>query len=109
MEDFKLTFYTRRWSSTVTLNVKKTDAGWHISHIAINGDADREGAPLLVANLKQDGVKYPAGLDGFMGFIWDKLHKEEIDADLAQDMMDELGTWISTCESSQPVWKEWNA
>jgi hypothetical protein len=108
MKDFKLTFYTRRWTSNVTLNVKKTDTGWHISHIAINGDADREGAPLLAANLQQDGVKYPAGLGGFMEFIWEKLHNEEIDGDRAQAMLTELGTWISTCESSQPVWKEWS-
>jgi len=27
------------------------DMGWHIFHLAINGDADREGAPLLNADL----------------------------------------------------------
>jgi hypothetical protein len=109
MSDFKLTFYTRRWNSNVTLRVRKTDTGWHISHLAINGDADREGAPFLRANLRQDNVKFPTDLGDFMAFIWEQLDEGEIDDDRAQEMLNELGEWISTCESSQPVWKEWNA
>ncbi|WP_211475017.1 hypothetical protein [Collimonas humicola] len=109
MTDFKLKFYTRRWNSTVTLNVKKTDTGWHISHIAINGDSDPEGAPHLYANLHQDNVKFPHGIGGFLAYIWEQLHNEEIDRERAQQMINQLGEWISTCETSQPVWKTWNA
>lgn len=109
MDDFKLKFFTRRWKSDVTLNVKKTDKGWHISHMAINGDTDQEGAPILVANLRQDNVEYPVGVGRFLGFIWQQLDDEDIDSERAQQMFDEVGKWISTCESSQPVWKPWNA
>jgi hypothetical protein len=109
MSGFNLTFYTRRWNNNVTLTVRKTETGWHISHIAINGDADREGAPLLHANLRQDNVKFPSGLGGFMAFVWEQLDKGEVDDERAQEMLNELGDWISTCEKSQPNWKEWNA
>jgi hypothetical protein len=108
MDDFKLTFYTRRWNNDVTLNVRKTAGGWNISHIAINGDANEEGAPILESNLRQDYVEFPVGLGKFMAFIWQKLHNEEIEFDRAQEMINELRAWISTCESSQPNWNEWN-
>lgn len=109
MKNFKLTFFTRRYGSNVTLEVRKTGTGWHISHIAINGDTDPEGVPRLTANLDQDNVHYPKGVGTFLGFIWRQLHNEEINADRAQEMFKEIGDWISTCESSQPVWNSWNA
>lgn len=109
MRIFEFRFYTRRWNNTVTLNVRKTDTGWHISHIAINGDCDPDGSPFLYANLRQDNVKYPEGIGRFMNFVWEQLHHGEIDEDRAQEMLSELGAWVSECESSQPNWKSWNA
>lgn len=107
--NFELTYFTRRWSSNVTLRVQKTHTGWHISNIAINGDTDSDGAPILEANLKQDNVQYPEGVGGFLGFIWQQLDQGEIDSARAQSMLEELGQWISNCETSQPVWRPWNA
>jgi hypothetical protein len=109
MNDFNLTYFARRRNSTVTLTIRKTSAGWHISRITINGDGDQEGAPFLNANLQQDGVEYPVHAGRFMAFIWQSLQDEEIGPERAQEMFDELGEWISTCESSQPVWAGWNA
>jgi len=109
MHDLKLTYYTRRWNSQTTLTVRKTANGWHISHIAINGDTDREGVPFLEANLCQDNVKYPHDVGAYLGFVWDQLNNGEIDEVRAQKMLDEIGEWISACESSQPVWKIWNS
>jgi hypothetical protein len=108
MGHFKFKFYTRRFGSDVTLNVRKTDTGWHISHIAINGDTGPSGDPFLYANLHQDNVHFPYGLDGFFVFIWGQLHDNAIDDERAQAMFDELGEWVSTCEGSQPRWKTWN-
>jgi hypothetical protein len=58
--DFKLTYWTRRWSSNTTLTVQKFEAGWHISHVTIYSDADREGAPFLESSLHQDHGKQMA-------------------------------------------------
>lgn len=109
MKDFELTYYTRRWKANTTLTVKKTQAGWHISNIAINGDTDTEGAPILEQNLHQDNVRYPHDVGSFLGFIWGELDSAAIDEIRAQQMIDEIGDWITSCETSQPVWRPWNA
>lgn len=109
MKDFKLKYYNRRWNHSTTLTVRKPETGWHISNIAINGDADREGAPFLEANLHQDNVKFPHDVGAFLGFVWEQLNNGDIDEARAQGMIDEVGEWISQCESSQPVWKIWNS
>jgi len=109
MQTFKLNFYTKRWNSDVALNLRKTALGWHISHIAINGDTEPDGSPILYSNLHQDNVRFPYGLDGFVGYIWEQLDAGEIDEERAQEMFDELGEWVSTCEKSQPIWKVWNS
>lgn len=109
MDDFKLTYHTRRWNNNTTLTVRKTATGWHISNIAINGDTNREGAPILESNLHQDLVKFPHDVGAFLGFVWGELDNGDIDAERAQEMIDEIGEWISACESSQPVWKIWNS
>jgi hypothetical protein len=109
MGEFKFKFFTRRFHSDVTLNVRKTNTGWHISHIAINGDTGPSGEPILSQNLHQDNVHFPYGLDGFFGFIWSQLQDGAVDDERAQAMFDELGEWVSTCEGTQPVWRIWNA
>ncbi|MDO8728683.1 MAG: hypothetical protein Q7K26_02180 [bacterium] len=76
--------------------------------MAINGDTDREGAPILEANLLQDYVKFPRNVGAFLGFIWNQLDNKEIDQERAQEMLDQVGEWISVCESQQPKWKTWN-
>ena len=106
--NFKLTYWTRRWSAKTTLTLVKTESGWHISHMAINGDTDREGTPILEANLHQDNVSFPNNVGAFLGFVWDELESGNIDAPRAQDLIEEIGGWISACESSQPVWRGWN-
>jgi hypothetical protein len=107
--DFKLTYWTRRWKADTALTIRKIDAGWHIAHVAINGDTDYEGAPILEANLNQDHVKFPKGVGAFLGFVWEQLDNGDIDDDRAQQMIQEVGDWISACETSQPVWKVWNS
>lgn len=108
-ETMNLTYHTRRWNHATTLTVRKTGTGWHISHVAINGDCDKEGAPFLEANLRQDNVKFPSDVGAFLGYVWDQLHNEEIDEVRAQEMIDQIGEWIEACETSQPIWKVWNS
>lgn len=107
--EFKLTYRTLRWSANTSLRVKKTDTGWHISHQAINGETDYEGAPILEMNLNQDNVKFPEGVGTFLGFVWRQLDSDDIDEERAQQMIQEIGDWITACETSQPIWKVWNS
>lgn len=86
MSDFRLTFYARRRGNTVTFNVRKIDTGWHICRITINGATDREGAPLLQANLHRDNVTIPDSFGGFIAIVWEKLDRGEVNYKRAQEM-----------------------
>ncbi|WP_104012200.1 hypothetical protein [Burkholderia anthinoferrum] len=107
--EYRFKYHTKRWGHSETLRLRKIDTGWHVQHLAINGDSDKEGNPFLYANFDQDYVKYPTGLGGFFEFIWGELDSGNIDEDRAQQLFDELGEWVATCEMSQPVWRGWNA
>ncbi len=109
MKDMELKYRTRRWNSTTTLTLRKLNKGWHIAATAINGETDKEGAPILESNLHQDNVKFPHDVGAFLGFVWDQLENGVIDEDAGQQMIDQIGAWISSCETSQPIWREWNA
>lgn len=107
MEDYhlKLTYFARRSNDEVTLSLQKTESGWYIKHIAHNGETDPEGSPMLENNLEQDYVRYPVGVGSFLGHIWHRLHYAEIDEVLAQQMLNDVGRWISECEAATPKWR----
>ena len=106
---FKFTYYTKRWGHKDTLRIEKTATGWHVEHLAINGESKPDGNPFVFANLTQDYVKYPTDLGPFLEYLWEQLDTGEIDDARAQQMFDQLGEWVSQCETSQPTWKGWNA
>ncbi|CAN0620474.1 conserved protein of unknown function [Burkholderia multivorans] len=107
--EFLFKYHTKRWGRSETLRIRKTHSGWHVKHLAINGDSDKGGYPILYANFHQDYVKYPSGLSGFIEFIWNELESGNIDEDRAQQLLDELGEWVTSCEVNQPVWRGWNS
>ena len=108
MNKFTFRVFTRRWDSTVTYDVTKTSNGWHIHHIAINGDCEPDGSPLFYSNFDQDNVVYPSNFGSFLGYIWTALNREELSEADAQEKLQELADWVSTCEKSQPGWRGWN-
>ena len=108
MSTFTFMVFTRRLSSTATYNVTKTTNGWDIHHIAINGDCKPDGSPLFYSNFDQNNVVYPSNFGSFLSHIWTALDREEINDADAQEKLQELADWVSTCERSQPEWKGWN-
>ncbi|MBV7482510.1 hypothetical protein [Bordetella sp. BOR01] len=107
--EYTFTVYSRRWNHTDTYRFTKTSTGWNIQHMAHSGPCDREGSPHLIGNFDQDYISYPNRVEGFIGFIWDKLNAEEIDGTQAQEMLQQVADWVSNCERSQPEWPEWNS
>lgn len=108
MNQYAFRVYNRRHSNEVTYTVTKTENGWHIRHIAINGDCKPDGTPFFYENFHQDYINYPSGFGGFLEYIWSALHNEELPPSDAQVKLQELADWVSTCERSQPEWKGWN-
>lgn len=108
MGKFELTYWTNRWEHTTTLGLEKTGEGWIFHAQAHSGETDSYGAPHLIGNLNQDLVAYPDGVDGYLFFIHQQMTNGAIDESRAQEMLDELGAWISECEHSTPKWRTWN-
>jgi hypothetical protein len=108
MSQYKFRVYNKRHDREITYTVTKTATGWHIQHIAINGDCSPDGSPLFYTNFEQDYINYPRGFDGFLEFIWSGLNNEEISSSDAQLKLQELADWVSICERSQPKWNGWN-
>ncbi|MDX1491309.1 MAG: hypothetical protein R3332_08480 [Pseudohongiellaceae bacterium] len=108
MDEFSFKVHANRWGSTSTYKVRKTDTGWHVAHIAINGDCEPDGSPFLYSNFKQDHICYPSGLGNQLEWLWRQIDECEIDWEDAQEKLQELGDWVSTCEKAEPLWSGWN-
>lgn len=72
VSDFEFIVYSKRWGHNDTYHVKLTSTGWHVDHIAINGDCDPSGKPYLFENLEQDSIQHPANLGSQMSTLWQR-------------------------------------
>lgn len=102
MNDLKFEVFNNRKGTFVTYNLEKTDAGWNISHIAINGKCEPSGQPLLHLNLNQDYISYPKQIDLHMEELWSEIDEGEITEDLAQKKLQAIADWITLCEKNRP-------
>ncbi|MEQ4313159.1 hypothetical protein ABNM01_10965 [Pseudomonas syringae] len=53
-------------------------------------------------------IQHALSVGTFLGFVWRQLDIGDIDEERAQQMIQEIGDWITACETSQPLWKVWN-
>ncbi len=96
----ELIVYSQRWGHDDTYGIQITPAGWHITHIAINGDCDPSGEPVLFENLKQDFIKYSPEIPIMMSHLWhDAIDQKFSEVDI-QKRLDEIGAVIRTTEKS---------
>ena len=68
MNQYKFRIYNKRHDGEITYTVTKTETGWHIQHITINGDCGPDGSPLSITALKEPpivGLMEPVGSGGF--------------------------------------------
>jgi len=99
MAQKKLTFFTRRWGSLDSYDVERTDTGWHVHHITYEGDCNKRGEPKLYEAMNHDAVHYPAALGDYMERLWEGAGNGKMDV---QEGLNELGAWISACETATP-------
>jgi hypothetical protein len=109
MNNLNFEVYNCRRDDAVTYRVNKTDNGWHISHIAINGDCEPDGSPYFYINFKQDYINYPSGFGNSLEWLWKQIENQAVDHEEAQVKLQELADWVSVCEKEQPQWQGWNA
>ncbi|BDB69337.1 hypothetical protein Cthiooxydans_17490 [Comamonas thiooxydans] len=108
MEGLRLRYWTNRYRAYTSLRLEKTEDGWFFHAEAHSGATDPEGVPHLMGNFLQDNVSYPDGIDGYMGFLWNEIDQGHVDGERAQEMLDQIGSWVSQCERSQPNWFDYN-
>lgn len=106
-DEFYLDVYTRRWGHDDRYTFKRTENGWFIGNIAINGNCDKTGAPYLYENLRQDSVNYPKSLPGYLEYLWDQAAEEGLSHETVQDSLNILSNWIKVCEKGSPkgIWE----
>jgi len=107
--EFTMKVFSRRWGHDDTYRMKRTATGWYISRIAIDGDCDKRGNPVLRANLHQDSVFYPRDIGGWLEWLWDRAAEDGLAEEQVQAALDELGEWISETEKRAPSGGVWSA
>jgi len=104
--EFYLRVYSNRWGHEDVYRIWKTDTGWEIKHLAINGPAKPSGETTLFSNLKQDYISYPYNLGDLMECLWEQINAGDISAPgEVQEKLNDIGQWISICERNTPKWK----
>ena len=94
MKKYKFNVIGRKYNHSDTYTITFRKEGWHVSHIAINGDCDKTGEPTLFANLKQDQINYPSGLGFLMEEIHEKAESGDYKDDQIQAMLDKAANWV---------------
>lgn len=107
--EYKFRVYQNRRGHEDTYKIKKTETGWYVSHISINGEADATGFRTLFMNLDHDSITYPNKIGDFMSWLWEQADQNLISEDEIQTKLQELADWISITEKSEPKWSGWNA
>jgi len=82
--------------------IRRIKTGWHIKHIAINGECDKSGEPYLFENLRQDHISYPINLPIIMELLWDAVENEILEHNDLQIQLNNISNWINECEMNRP-------
>ncbi|HHQ4796468.1 hypothetical protein ACEUAZ_01385 [Aeromonas veronii] len=102
--NFTFPVYSRRWGHIDNYQFTHNSNGWHIEHIAINGQSAPDGSPFLYSNFDQDFINYPSGIGFMLQCLWEQLQNQEISQADAQAKLNELAQWVSQSEQSTPHW-----
>ena len=100
--------YTRRWNRRDTYRIAKIVTGWEIRHIAHSGDCDKSGVPHLFGNFRQDSISHPSDVGDYMERLWMEMDAKHISDGEAQEKLQEIADWVSSCEQEVPLWSGWN-
>lgn len=101
-KEFVMKIYTRRWKHEDDYHIKRTESGWDIEVLSINGECDKTGFPYLYKNLDHDEVCYPKQLGDFMERLWDKAAEKGLKEREVQKSLNQIARWINTCEKNVP-------
>lgn len=99
---FKIKIFSRRWGHKDSYTLTRTATGWDVSHLTYVGECNKSGQPTLLDSLKHDSINFPEDLGGYLEWVWERASEDGLTHDEVQEALDQLGEWISLCESSSP-------
>ena len=102
-DKFEFRVYSRRWERYDTYYLTRTEEGWDLQFLAINGPCDSAGHPFLYKNFEQDSIEYPAGLEHWLFSLWNRAKTEGLSHDEVQQGLRELSDWVSSTERNAPT------
>lgn len=105
--DFTFRVFSKRWGHDDTYRLQRTANGWTVAHLMINGPCDKGGRPFLFENLRHDSIHFPAGLEGWMEWLWDQAASQGLDQQKVQAALQQLAEWVSTTEQNAPSGGVW--
>jgi len=106
--EFQFRVYSRRWGHDDVYRMKRTKTGWDVRYIAIGGVCDKGGRPYLIENLEHDSIDYPAGLAGWLEWLWLRAKEDGLSQEAVQQALNDLSEWVKQVEHSSPrggVWE----
>ena len=99
---FKFQVFSHRWGRDDTYEFTRTAEGWEVWFVSIGGPCDKSGQPFLFKNLDHDGIQYPSGLAGLLGWLWEKAASDGLSKQQVQVALQQLADWVSSTEKSMP-------
>ncbi len=105
--DFTFSVFSKRWGHDDAYAVRRTEDGWHVTHIAIGGPCDKGGRPFLFENLRHDSIQYPEGLDSWLEWLWSQAASQGLTQVQVQVALQQLAEWVSHTERNAPAGGVW--
>lgn len=101
-KSFVIRVFTRRWGHYDNYIITRVQNGWKIQNTFLSIRCKKNMRPGLNKALDHDGVCYPAQINLFFEYLWDKAAQDGLSQKQVQEAIDDLGKWISLCEHNAP-------
>lgn len=103
-KEFYMNVFTRRWGHYDRYTFTRNEQGWFIEFLNYDIQANKDVNPALNKMLDHDSVCYPAQMNEFFEYLWDRAHEDGLTEAQVQKAISDLGEWISQCERCAPRW-----
>jgi hypothetical protein len=97
---FQLPVYSRRYGHYDYYRIRLTPSGWHIEHLAHNGNCDPTGHPILYDNFSQDYIRRPPMIDLLMRSLWQEASSGTLSREQIQQRLNAIGAAIEESEKA---------
>lgn len=108
--EFTLSVYSRRWGHNDTYGLTRIETGWDVN-LTHSGPCDKAGRPFLYSNFDNDLVHYPAGIGGYLEWLWVRASEQGLSHEAVQEALDQLAEWINVTSHNAPprdgVWESY--